>query len=77
MSGMDEFTAKLSSDPEFAAKIKGSATSADIVVTAKAAGIDVTDADIARTLAKHSASMSDEELESVTSGTPMAAALIK
>jgi predicted ribosomally synthesized peptide with nif11-like leader len=77
MSGMDEFTAKLSSDADFAAKIKSSATSSDIVATAKAAGIDVCHHDIARTLATHSASMSDEELESVTSGTPMAAALIK
>jgi predicted ribosomally synthesized peptide with nif11-like leader len=77
MSAIDEFTEKLTSDQAFADKIKSSMTSTEIIAAAKGAGIDLSDADIAQTLANNSSNLSDEELESVTVGTPMAAALIK
>ncbi len=77
MSTVNEFASKLSSDNAFATKIKNSKTSADIVAVAKEAGINLTDSDIAKTIAKNSPDLSDAELESVTVGTPMAAALIK
>jgi predicted ribosomally synthesized peptide with nif11-like leader len=77
MSAVDDFTAKLNSDPAFAQKIKSSKTSAEIIATAQAAGIALSDADIAHTLHNNCSSLTDAELESVTVGTPLAAALIK
>jgi predicted ribosomally synthesized peptide with nif11-like leader len=77
MSAIQEFTNKLNSDHAFAQQIKSSKTSAEIIAAAKHAGIHLSDKDIAHTLAKNSAHLSAAELESVTVGTPMAAALIK
>ena len=77
MSAVNEFSSKLSSDHAFAKKIKSSKTSAEIIAAAKEAGITLSDHDIAKTIAKNSHELTDAELESVTVGTPMAAALIK
>lgn len=77
MSSVEAFRSKLASDPDFAAKIKASSSAEDIVSVAKGAGIDLSHADLARTMAAASHDLTDEDLESVSSGTVMAAALIK
>ena len=77
MSPSQKFRDKLESDPVFVKTIKGCANSAEIIKAAKAQGIDLSDADLAQALVKSDVELSDEELESVSVGTPMAAALIK
>ncbi len=77
MSSVSDFRAKLSSDKAFAAKVKGCLTAREIIAVAAGAGLQLTDADIAKTLARSSSELTDAELESVSVGTPMAAALIK
>ncbi len=77
MSSVDDFRAKLSSDSAFASKVKSSLTSGEIIAAAALAGIKLTDSDLAKALAQGSSELSDAELESVSVGTPMAAALIK
>ena len=77
MSAQSQFRSKLESDPEFVKKVKACTDSAGIIKVAKANGIDLGHADVAKALVQSNNNLSDEELESVSSGTPMAAALIK
>lgn len=77
MSSAQQFRAKLESDPAFVNTIKGCANSGQIIAAAKAQGISLTDADLAKALVQSDGELSDAELESVSVGTPMAAALIK
>lgn len=77
MSTQSDFTKKLASDPTFANAIKGCTDEGEILATAKRAGINLSPADIAKSMATGSQELSDKDLESVTSGTVMAAILIK
>jgi len=77
MSAQSQFRSKLESDPEFVKKIKGCADAGAIIKVAKTHGIELGHADVAKALVQSDNNLSDEELESVSSGTPMAAALIK
>ncbi|HEX2763723.1 MAG TPA: Nif11-like leader peptide family RiPP precursor [Allosphingosinicella sp.] len=77
MDDVQQFTSRLSSDPEFANRIKGAMTAREITLIAKSEGMTLTDADIAKAIAQGSSELTDEELQSVSVGTPMAAALIK
>jgi predicted ribosomally synthesized peptide with nif11-like leader len=72
-----DFQAKLASDPSFADKVKGCKSAEEIIEVAKNEGITLSSADLAKALAASSFELSDEELESVSSGTVMAAALVK
>jgi hypothetical protein len=52
-------------------------TAQEVVLVAKAEGMTLTDADIAKAIAQGAPELTDEELQSVSVGTPMALALIK
>lgn len=77
MNAQSQFRSKLESDPEFVNKIKGCDDAGGIIKVAQAHGIELGHADVAKALVQSDNDLSDEELESVSSGTPMAAALIK
>lgn len=77
MSSIQQFRTKLESDPEFVKKIKGCANASEIIAAAKAEGISLSEEDLAKALVNSNTDLTDEELESVSVGTPMAAALIK
>ncbi|MCF7697352.1 MULTISPECIES: Nif11-like leader peptide family RiPP precursor [Mycetohabitans] len=77
MSSIQQFRTKLESDPEFVKKIKNCANSSEIISVAQAEGISLSEADLAKALVNSNTDLTDEELESVSVGTPMAAALIK
>jgi predicted ribosomally synthesized peptide with nif11-like leader len=77
MSAVDDFRSKLASDSKFADAVKGCKTADEITKVALGAGITLSHADLARALAAQSAELSDADLESVSSGTVMAAALVK
>ena len=69
MSALDDFIAKLGSDADFASVIKACKSHEAVMSAAKGAGISLTEADVTRALASQMSDLSDEELESVTSGT--------
>lgn len=75
MSVVHEIVGRMSMEPDFAAKVKGAKTTDETIAIAKDAGVHLTAADIDQVKAEHGDSVSDEELESVTSGTPMAITL--
>lgn len=77
MSGAEQFRAKLESDPAFVQKVKGCADAAGVIQVAQGAGIQLTPAELAQSITGSPGELSDQELESVSVGTPMAAALIK
>ena len=77
MSALDDFREKLSSDPEFAERVKNSHTAGEILAVAELAGINLDNSELAKAVSLGSNELSDEELESVSSGTPLAAVLIK
>jgi predicted ribosomally synthesized peptide with nif11-like leader len=73
-----DLQAKMASDPAFANKIKGCKNAEEIIAVAKDAGITLSNADIATSVASSDPfELSDEELESVSSGTVLAALLVK
>ncbi|WP_234838534.1 Nif11-like leader peptide family natural product precursor [Sinorhizobium medicae] len=77
MSSIDDFRSKLATDSAFAAAVKACSTPDAIVNAAKDAGIDLSHNDLAKAIAAGSPNLTDEDLESVSSGTIMAAALVK
>ena len=75
---LTEFQAKLASDQAFADQVKKCNNAEEIIAVAKDTGIELSNTDIAIALASSGpVELTDEELESVSSGTVMAAALIK
>ncbi|MBY5579040.1 Nif11-like leader peptide family natural product precursor [Rhizobium leguminosarum] len=77
MSSVDDFRSKLATDSNFAAAVKACSTPDAIVNVAKGAGIDLSHNELAKTIAGGSPNLTDEDLESVSTGTIMAAALVK
>ncbi|MBP2470696.1 putative ribosomally synthesized peptide with nif11-like leader [Sinorhizobium meliloti] len=77
MGSIDDFRSKLATDSAFAAAVKACSTPDAIVNAAKDAGIDLSHNDLAKAIAAGSPNLTDEDLESVSSGTIMAAALVK
>ncbi len=77
MDDVEQFRSRLSSDPQFADRIKRCMTAQEVVLVAKAEGMTLTDAVIAKAIAQGAPELTDEELQSVSVGTPMALALIK
>lgn len=77
MSAIDDFRTKLSSDPAFAERVKGCHTAGEILAVAELEGIKLDSTDLAKALQMSSNELTDDELESVSSGTPLAAMLIK
>jgi predicted ribosomally synthesized peptide with nif11-like leader len=75
---LTEFQAKLASDKAFADQVKQCNNAEKIIAVAKDAGIELSNTDIAKALASAApVELTDEDLESVSSGTVMAVALIK
>jgi predicted ribosomally synthesized peptide with nif11-like leader len=73
-----DLQAKMTSDPAFANKIKSCKSPEEIIAVAKDVGITVSNADIAKSVASSdSFELADDELESVSSGTVLAALLVK
>ena len=77
MSAVDAFRSKLASDSGFASKVKACKDEHEIVAVAKEAGINLSHRDLARAIAASSHELTDADLEHISSGTVMAAALIK
>jgi predicted ribosomally synthesized peptide with nif11-like leader len=77
VSAIDDFRNKLSSDQAFAERVKGCHTAGEILAVAELEGIKLDTTDLAKAVQMGSNELSDDELESVSSGTPLAALLIK
>ena len=77
MSDVQTFLDKLKSDADFAKEIKASKTASEIIHTAQQHGITLTGHHRAEAMSKASPELTSDELNSVTTDTGMAAALVK